>query len=176
MKLLARVITELDSAAIPCALIGAGAMAVHGVSRATFDLDLLTVEKSVLDLSRWIRLREEDVSVDVRRGDSEDPLAGVVRLEAPGDRSVDLIVGRFDWQRSIVDRAERVRIDDVVLRVVRAADLILLKLFAGGTQDVWDIEQVLAVGDRKKLVAEVEKRLEDLPPDSSDLWRRIREG
>jgi hypothetical protein len=151
-------------------------MAVHGVSRATLDLDLLAMDQTLLDGARWEELVREGVSVDLRRGDSDDPLAGVVRLRAADERDVDIVVGRSAWQHGVIERAELYSIGDLVLPVVRVADLIVLKLFAGGTQDSWDIEQLLAAGDRDALASEVERSLEDLPPDSADLWRKIRVG
>jgi hypothetical protein len=60
-----------------------------------------------------------------------------------------------------------------VLPVVRAADLILLKLFAGGPQDAWDIEQLLAGADREELIAEVDREIAPLPKEAGDLWRKI---
>lgn len=60
-----------------------------------------------------------------------------------------------------------------VVGVARAADLILLKLFAGGPQDAWDVTQLLAVPDRSALVAEVEAALPALPEDARQLWRRV---
>jgi hypothetical protein len=176
LNLLSRVVSLLEAWNLPHALIGAGAMAAHGVSRATLDLDLLITDHRVLETERWIGFRTERIDVDIRRGDSEDPLAGVVRLRASGERSVDLVVGRDPWQQRVVERAERLTVGQVVVPVVRAADLVLLKLFAGGLQDAWDIQQLLAAGDRESLAEEVEPRLAELPPECSDLWRRIRQG
>jgi hypothetical protein len=87
---------------------------------------------------------------------------------------VDIIVGRHPWQQDIVERAERLLGGEVLVPVVRAGDLILLKLFAGGLQDAWDVEQLLAAGDREALLAEVEERLTELPPECEALWRKIR--
>jgi hypothetical protein len=52
--------------------------------------------------------------------------------------------------------------------VVQAADLILLKLYAGGSQDKWDIEQLLAV--RPALVQDVTPRLDVLSGREKRLW------
>jgi hypothetical protein len=49
---------------------------------------------------------------NVRRGNADDPLAGVVRVTAPDERDVDVIVGRGDWQRAVVGSAELVRLPD----------------------------------------------------------------
>ena len=57
--------------------------------------------------------------------------------------------------------------------VARAADLILLKLYAGGPQDVWDIDQLLDVDGT--LAAEVEAGLRWLPAECASLWRSILE-
>jgi hypothetical protein len=57
--------------------------------------------------------------------------------------------------------------------VARAtADVVLLKLYAGGPQDAWDIDQLLDVDP--SLVAGVEARLAPLPADCAELWDRIR--
>jgi len=150
-------------------------MAVHGVSRATLDLDLLVTDPALLVADRWEEIRGEGVTVDLRRGDAEDPLAGVIRLSREGERAVDVVVGRFPWQQGVIERAELFSVGGLLLPVVRAADLILLKLFAGGIQDSWDIEQLLAVGDRNALSAEVEGRLGELSADCADLWKKIGE-
>jgi hypothetical protein len=61
----------------------------------------------------------------------------------------------------------------VEIPALRGSDLILLKLFAGGPQDAWDIQQLLAGPERAPLIAEVERDLQDLPGHASRLWRRI---
>lgn len=176
MSLLARVVSILDEHGIPHGLIGAGALAVHGLSRATVDVDLLTTEARVLSPEPWSRLVAEGVKIDIRRGDADDPLAGVARLALAGERTVDLLVGRAGWQRDVVERAESTQFLDVRLRVARAADLILLKLFAGGPQDAWDVSQLLEGDDPAALRDEVEARLGALPEECQHLWARITAG
>ena len=174
LKLLAAVCAALDAAAIPYALIGAGALTVHGVGRSTLDLDLLTTDPSVLAAGFWRRRMTGGASADVRRGDSDDPLAGVVRFGAADEAPVDLVVGRSEWQSRILRRAQRLSLGRIALPVAGAADLILLKLFAGGSQDAWDIVQVLAAGDASSLATDVESRLPELPPEAAAFWWRIR--
>ena len=48
MKLLVEVVSWLEGRGISTALIGGGALAVHGIARATQDLDLLTVDTAIL--------------------------------------------------------------------------------------------------------------------------------
>jgi hypothetical protein len=177
MTLRTRVMAALKGAGVPYALIGAGALAVHGVTRATFDFDLLVLDSSCLRPDFWVGLDSDGVSVEVRKGDLTDPLAGVVRFKLPGEGHVDIVVGKFHWQRKILDRAVlRAVPEEANLPVVRAADLILLKLFAGGAQDAWDIQQLLEGDDRDELIAEVKMLLPDLPAQAAKLWRRILES
>lgn len=169
MSLLGQVAALLDRARIPYALIGAVALAIHGVSRSTIDLDLLTTDTVVLDASCWRELPQA-VQADIRRGEDDDPLAGVVRLRTTGERDVDVVVGRGQWQRALLDRSLRVPTADGELPVVTPADLVLLKLYAGGNQDKWDIEQLLALDGAARLKAEIEERLSVLPSHAQRLW------
>ncbi len=84
---------RLRMAGISFALIGATAMGRYGVSRSTLDIDLLVVDAQVLGPEFWSSVQPA-VDVDIRRGDADDPLAGVVRLRTAGSRDVDLVVGR----------------------------------------------------------------------------------
>jgi hypothetical protein len=156
------------------AMIGAVAMAAHGVSRSTLDIDLLTTDARVLDQTLWHAA--QGASIDIRRGDADDPLLGVVRVRRDDERQVDVIVGRHDWQTAIVDGARPVDIEGESIPVADAAGLILLKLYAGGSQDVWDIRELLAAGDASALARSVDARITPLPPRALDLWRQLRPG
>src|SRR5688572_13718617 len=105
MTLAERVTTLLNHAHIAHAVVGAAALAAAGVVRSSLDLDLLTLDARVLDRRLWTVLADDGVEIDVRRGDADDPLAGVVRATAADERPVDVIVGRFAWQQRAVERA-----------------------------------------------------------------------
>jgi hypothetical protein len=167
--LLTSVAAVLEQAGIPHALVGAAALAVHGVSRSTVDQDLLVTDRRALNPDMWRGL--PGVSVDVRRGDSDDPLAGVIRFTASGQRDVDIIVGRHAWQSSMLARAQRVPLGERTIPVVGVADLILLKLYAGGVQDRWDIAQLLAASGSPEVEDAVERGLAKLPDRCAELWR-----
>jgi hypothetical protein len=161
----------LSDRKVSFAMIGASAMAVHGVSRSTADIDLLTADQRVLTQSFW---QAWQGMADVRRGDDEDPLAGVVRLESTDAHQVDIVVGRSRWQRSLVEGADDLLVGTVALPVVGAAGLILLKLFAGGSQDRWDIEQLLAANPRSEIVHAIDERIKELPRDAQRLWAQLK--
>jgi hypothetical protein len=170
LSLVAGVLTEHH---VSFALIGAAALAIHGVARSTLDIDLLVIDARVLSESFWSGLPPA-VRVDIRTGDAADPLAGVVRLRADGERDVDIVVGRGAWQADLIARAEPTPHGALDLPVVQVADLVLLKLYAGGSQDRWDIEQLLARPDRHVLAEQVEARLAPLPDGARTLWTTLR--
>lgn len=176
MSLLAAVVALLEEAGIAHALIGAAALAAHGVARATVDLDLLTVGRAALEEPLWEPLRAAGNDVEIRRGDDDDPLLGVVRVSATDVNPVDLVVGRTAWQQDIIARARTVSIEGARARVVDAADLILLKLYAGGPQDCWDVQRLLTASAEEELVATVEQRVAELPAECQQLWHSIREA
>ena len=163
-----RTAAALTAGEVRFALIGAAAMAARGVSRSTVDQDLLVTDVRVLRADFWSSV---GAVIDTRPGDASDPLAGVVRLTADGERPVDVVIGRGAWMGEILARTPTVVVPGGVLPVADAADLILLKLYAGGSQDLWDIEQLLAAAQPSAALAEVvDARLAAAPEALRALW------
>ena len=105
---------------------------------------------------------------------SIDPLRGVVRIRPPNERSIDVVVGRLEMGAA---RHRTRRVDAVEgrhLPTVTTADLILLKLAAGGPQDAWDMTSLLEVAPEKS-----SPRSKNVCPtfknDAKELWQRIRQ-
>ena len=175
MSLLAEVLGVLDRERTPHALIGAAALAIHGVSRSTADIDLLCVDPTILQRDLWGALDRPECVLRILKGDAEDPLVGSVRL-AEGSEIVDVVIGRYAWQREIIEAAELLSLGEVKVPVARPAGLVLLKLYAGGPKDAWDIRALLEVLNHPAEVeAEVERVLPRLPADSRRLWSRLRD-
>lgn len=163
VPLLHKLTSILEREQIEYAMIGAFAMIARNASRTTFDVDFLTTDRKVLALD-WRLAIGDQVSVEVRRGDHEDPLAGVVRFAPKGQISCEIVVGRWDWQSEIVKRAERLEVQGALVPVARAADLCLLKIDAGGPQDLRDVTLLLernpeAVAELKSVAPTLPQRL-----------------
>ena len=58
------------------------------------------------------------------KGDIEDPLAGSVRLSGEGGRIVDVVVGRYGWQKEIIQLSEMTSIGEVSVKVARPSDRV----------------------------------------------------
>lgn len=167
-------VEHLDRHGVLHGLVGAGAMGTRGFVRATLDLDLLVVDGHVPEPRFWQGL-PDGAEADIRdsRLDWDDPLAGLIRLEDEGERWVDVVVGRHvEWQAAIPCRAEPVEVAGVPVPVVQAADLVLLKLFAGSRRDDRDIEDLLAVDPAAREL--VDARIVSLPPEEVRRWARLK--
>jgi nucleotidyltransferase AbiEii toxin of type IV toxin-antitoxin system len=173
MTLLGRTVRRLAEMSSPTALIGGVALAVHGITRHTEDADLLSADGRVLSDAFWEILRKEGVRVEVRRGDFDDPLRGVVRLTADGEKAVDVVVGRSSWHEQVLSRRRILQVAGEDLPVVDPADLVLLKLEAGGPQDLLDVRLLLAGPEGKPMRADVETRLSSLPASLRATWAAL---
>jgi hypothetical protein len=172
MTLVGDVIAYLAKRRTKSALIGAEALAVHGIARSTLDSDLLVASPDVLRAEFWSKL-PPPAAVEIRSGDADDPLAGVVRVRRRNEQT-DVIVGR-PWTRTMLARTLHLRVGGEDLPVVDGADLILqilLKLFAAGPQDLLDVRLLLerAGGD---LSEQVERRLTDVPAEIARTYRHL---
>ena len=58
--------------------------------------------------------------------------------------------------------------------VILVEDLVLLKLYAGGTQDIWDIRELLRLPDAERSIARVNEALIDQPQAMRDIWDQVR--
>jgi len=163
----------LDALGARYALIGAHAMAARGYPRSTVDIDLLTSDTRVFDAATWVDLTRGGAHSDARRGDVDDPLGGVVHILLDDGTDVDVIVTKWKWETDILERAEEFSIGGAPIRVPRIADLILLKLAAGGQLDLRDAAALLALSDRGTTVREVEAHIADIRPDVRHAWREL---
>jgi len=174
MTLFADVVDILNQKDSSHAVIGAAALAVLGSNRSTLDIDLLTTDRAVLHQAYWSEIEAAGSAADIRFGDISDPLVGVVRLTRAKERPVDIIVGEAPWQEQVLADAQSHVVGGTDVPVVDQPGFVLLKVYAGGPQDLWDIEQLLAVAqDRDDLSRQVTERIGDLPPRCGHLWDRV---
>ena len=147
---LLKILSVLENLKVACALIGGLALAFHKVVRATNDLDLLIL-LSPVEMERLAgQLRASGLSVEVRKGAPGDPVVGVVVVELPIGASIvpcDLLLPSAPWQSQAVRNAGSFELEGSPVRVVQARDLFLLKLYAGGPQDLLDAGSLLRLQD-----------------------------
>ncbi|MFO0587696.1 MAG: hypothetical protein U0441_09155 [Polyangiaceae bacterium] len=158
------------------AVIGAMALAAHGYVRRTDDFDLATATDPFGALRR-VRdaLSARGHEVELREPDMEDPLGGVLVVEAEGASPIEVVnfLNPFAPRRGRLGSeavSTATPFEEGALPVVDLPHLIALKLYAGGPKSELDVLEVLACNPAADLVA-VRQMCERF--GLSDEWQRI---
>lgn len=126
------VVAVLTGAALPYAVVGAMAAAVHGVIRASVDADLVLAA----DRDQLRRLAQEfadtGFQTQLRESYPDDPIAAVLALSDAYGNRVDLLAGLRGLEPEAFSRVVTVSFQGEALRVIGLEDFIAMKLFAGG--------------------------------------------
>jgi hypothetical protein len=143
---------------IDYAAVGAIAASVHGVVRASLDADavLRVTVQELGALQKKVDAR--GLKTELRRGDFDDPIAGVLLVTDQHGNRVDLLSGLRGLEAAAYDRAIDVPFGGDKLRVIGREDFIAMKCFAGGPVDLMDARRAIAV-DRKSLNTTLLERL-----------------
>ena len=163
------VLARLNERGVAYCLIGAAALSARGYARFSADIDLLTLDRLVLQANFWSGIEPRP---ELREGDAHDPLVGVVRF--PGEYPLDIVIGRGYAARWAVETADEV--PGQPCRVATSLGIALNKLEAGGPIDLSDI--VALAQQQRQLggsawIAEIPAHLPRLSPDARESWKRI---
>jgi hypothetical protein len=164
----------LESIGARYALIGGRAVAARGHPRMTLDYDFLTSDRRVLEPETWQPLEQAGAVVDTRKGEFDDPLAGVVHITFADGLEADVILAKWKWEAEVLERSEPLDLGGAIVPVPITSDLILLKLAAGGPIDLQDVVSLLAM-DREHLVREVDRKVDAVLPDVTAAWRNLKQ-
>jgi hypothetical protein len=175
MSVISAVAGVLESIQAPFALIGARAVGARGHPRMTLDYDFLTPDARILERATWKDLERAGATVDPRKGDFDDPIAGVAHIAFADGVEADVLLARWKWELEIIERSEPLEIAGTVVPVPLTSDLILLKLVAGGPIDLQDVVALLAT-DRERLLSEVDQKIDAVHPDVSASWNLLKDS
>lgn len=136
-------------------LIGALAVSAHARPRATKDIDfLVSAEKDFFFKLFPDILKQHGYQLKVYKGGLDDPVNGLIRIYDKEDKTeiADIIPVLWNWQDEIVAGSEKIELLGVSIPVARIEDLIVLKLKAGGPQDLLDVEELIKAAKISKKV------------------------
>lgn len=138
-----------DRLGIPYAIMGGWAVRLYGLPRPTYDIDF-TIS---LDRDSLPRLYREVAKIGLTVPDqflagwvdsvADMPLVKFRLYVAGKGIDVDIFLAESEYQRSILDRRRVHDLDGMSISFVSPEDLILLKLIAGRSRDLGDIEDVM---------------------------------
>jgi len=146
------------------AIIGGLAVARWGQPRMTQDIDFVVslADRSLEELAVYL-------SGKATIGGLQDPLLGAITFMHQAEEvSVPIQLIQFPpaWEEVAFQDVEEEKINKLLLPFVSWKALILLKLYAGGAQDIEDIKAVLKINQPKeKELVELLKQAESLRVD-----------
>lgn len=121
------------------ALIGGLAVSAWSLPRATMDVDLLVLAKAE-NLNNLVKaLCDAGIRAELRRGGLDDPVPFLIRADF-----LDIIVATKKYEAEAVGESIAVNIAGREIPVVSPEYLIILKLKAGGPQDLADVTELLS--------------------------------
>ena len=146
LRALLAALSERD---VEYALCGGLALAVHGVPRATVDIDLLVLADDVDAAVAAARDRGFVVDADsMQLADARVTVRRVSKLGAPGEDPLPLdLVVVTEENRKAWDSRERMAWIDGDLTVVSVDGLVHLKRLRSSRQDIADIERLQDLTD-----------------------------
>jgi hypothetical protein len=134
-------LAELERRDVPYAVTGALALAIHGVPRATTDIDLLVRPESVKAALAAASARGFDVDALPRRFSDGLVVRRSTKIDAVELLTLDLLVVNENLE-SVWASRERVQTERGAVWVVSRAGLIGMKAWAGREQDLADIRRL----------------------------------
>ncbi len=149
LLLLLDVADELDDLKIPYAVIGAAAVSVYGLPRASLDADAVIQIKKGKENKLCLVLKKRGLSAEVRKGACDDPISMVIKVKDKYDNRADLLSGIRDIKHDVFSRTKKVKFRKDTLNITAAEDLIVMKALAGSYQDIEDIKGIIQVWGKK---------------------------
>jgi hypothetical protein len=146
-QLLLDVVDLLTDFHVQYAVVGAFAVSYYGVPRATSDADTViwfsSTGKSEKDLKD--HLLAAGYGAQLNRGDVDDPISGAIIVKDRHGNRVDLLLGVRGMDLDAVSRCVSASLMESSIRIIGAEDLIAMKIFAGGPQDLEDVRGIFQV-------------------------------
>ena len=134
-------LTELERHGVPYAVVGALALAIHGVPRATTDIDLLVRPDDVEATLRVAETRGFGVRALPMRFSDGLEVRRSSKVEAPLLLTLDLLLVNENLE-SVWASRERIATERGSVWVVSRQGLIDMKAWAGREQDLADIRRL----------------------------------
>ena len=138
---------------ISFALIGGLAVSAWGAVRATQDIDFLADSNPspLRDLNVRANLKrfldKRGCAAEWHVGGADDPVPLLLRMQLPRSLrplGADILWAHKRWQREALRRRVAVEVARLKVFVLHPEDLVLMKLEAGGPQDLLDVQNLLS--------------------------------
>jgi hypothetical protein len=136
--LLLDVVEILRREKVDYAVIGAFALTVLGVIRATTDVDALLFTKPGRLAKLERSFERAGFDTELRTAEADDPISGMLVLSDDHSNRVELLGGLRNMDPGIFSRTLEITFRDETLSIVGREDFIAMKCFASSPQDLLD--------------------------------------
>jgi hypothetical protein len=136
--LLLDVVEILRREKVDYAIIGALALSVLGVVRATMNADALLFAEPGRLAKLEKKFKQKGFVRELRTAEADDPVSGLLVLSDDFGNHVKLLGGLRDMDPEILSRTLEINFRDEKLHIVGREDFIAMKCYAGGAQDILD--------------------------------------
>lgn len=171
--LLLDVIDLLTGQNIEYAVVGALAASIHGVVRASMDADVvLSVGLPQVERIGQM-LKATGFQTDLARGDLDDPIPALLKINDQYGNRVDLLIGLRGLDPQAFSRAIAVPFQGKILKFIGREDFVAMKVFAGGPVDLVDATRAITAAGAsldRELVRRLAKRF---GKDASESLERL---
>ncbi|MCD6311846.1 MAG: nucleotidyltransferase [Elusimicrobia bacterium] len=149
LLLLLDVADELTNLKIPYAVIGAAAVSVYGLPRASLDADAVIQIGQGEENKLCRALKKKGFRAEIRKGACDDPVSTVIKVKDKYGNRVDLLSGIRSIKHDVFKRAKKIKFRKDTLIITAPEDLIVMKALAGSYQDIEDIKGIIRVWGNK---------------------------
>ena len=130
----------LKAAGVKGAVIGGVAAAIVGIARATHDVDVVVV----IDDVEWEEFIEpaNQIGFEFRIPDAVEFARKnrvLLMRHRPSGVEVDVSLGMLDFERELIARSKRIKIEGILVPVATPEDLIIMKAIPRRPNDMVDI-------------------------------------
>jgi hypothetical protein len=95
------------------------------------------------------RISSDGYDVELKMGDIDDPVLGVVTVKDKHRNRADLLLGVRGMDAAAQSRSITAILRDASISFIGPEDLIAMKVFAGGPKDLEDAKGILQVSGEK---------------------------
>ncbi|HPH64291.1 MAG TPA: nucleotidyltransferase [Kofleriaceae bacterium] len=143
MSSIANVFEETNAAWF---VFGAQALAIHGVARATADVDI-TVRLAGSTAQLIAALAKHGFGIHIKPSELHAFIAETRVIPAFHKTSnipVDIVLAGPGLEELMLERATRLKLQNVQIPVITMEDFLVLKILAGRGKDIQDVQLLLA--------------------------------
>jgi predicted nucleotidyltransferase len=144
INLLLKVVKELDKNKIPYIIIGGQAVNLHGIVRATQDIDItLGIDTGKMEELLKIILKLNLIFLKENPEEFAKKFWVMPVFEKKSKIKIDFAFSFSPFEKNAIKRAVKIKIKNQIVKFCSIEDLIVFKVIAGRAIDLFDVRNII---------------------------------